>query len=291
MLQACFTKKYDQSKLQSFGPYIPETTAPSSASNTTAATSHHHHRDWVVPVAVVVPVVVVGALLGVLIFMCCRKARKDRSMHEQNSYQEANNRKSWIVPWIWSTSSAGNNKDVATDSSVTEVEHQHPHSPPPMAQVHPHELEGGGGGYFLGSSNNGDTRERWSQSTQVRSPKMGYAGPVEGMNTEVHEVHGSSRKPDDTNYDIRNMAMYPPSVVSGDIPERWAVPQSRRTVIPAGRARRRATHRAWQVQDLRRSQKGSWHMAVAMPQGSTEPSHQLMCGNKIGLRTSAIPRM
>ncbi|OCT52343.1 hypothetical protein CLCR_08082 [Cladophialophora carrionii] len=215
-----FQGKYDMTKVRSFGPFeLQSTAAPTNTSSPTATqapASGGSDRDWVIPVAVVVPVVVVGALVGVLIFLCCRRARKARARAQEDGAQSemAHNRKSWIVPWIYSTSSHAPPKDIGTDSSVTEVE-QGPHSPRPMAQTAPHELEGGGG-YFRGSDA-GAPQERWSQSTQIRSPRYDSAGPVEGMNTEVHEVEGSARVsgPEDINYDIRNMAMYPPSVVSG----------------------------------------------------------------------------
>ncbi|EXJ59283.1 hypothetical protein A1O7_06715 [Cladophialophora yegresii CBS 114405] len=215
-----FTDTYDMTKVKSFGPFELQSTAPPTNSGSSTATPapgpRGSDRDWVIPVAVVVPVVVVGALVGVLIFLCCRKARKARARAQEDGgpSEMAHNRKSWIVPWIYSTSSHAAPKDTATDSSVTEVE-QGPHSPRAMTQTSPHELEGAGG-YFR-ESDAGAPRERWSQSTQVRSPRYAYAGPVEGMNTEVHEVEGSARVsgPEDINYDIRNMAMYPPSVVSG----------------------------------------------------------------------------
>ena len=199
--------------IRSFGPYKAEVTStPSSTSSHSPIPTHHSNRDWVVPVAVTVPVVVVAAFLAGLIFMCCRR-RQGQNRQQTAASQADHSRKSWIVPWLWSTSSAGHPKDIGTDSSVTEVE---PRSPPQMMQVNPHELEGG----YFPASDTGNTRERWSSSTQVRSPRYGYAGPVEGMDTEVHEVHGSPRtnKPDNINYDFRNMALYPPSVVSGGHP-------------------------------------------------------------------------
>jgi len=221
-----FQNKYNMTKIRSFGPYATPTNSTTTAPAAPAPEAHHSNRDWVVPVAVTVPVVVVVALLAGLIFLCCRKARKDRRAQEDLAQSDvANHRRSWIVPWIWSTSSNAPHKDIGTESSVTEVE-QGPHSPPPMTQVAPHELPGTGG-YFTGSDA-GAPRERWSQSTQVRSPRYDYAGPVEGMNTEVHEVDGSARVsgPEDINYEFRNMAMYPPSVVSGGGGNSRTVPSS-----------------------------------------------------------------
>jgi hypothetical protein len=229
-VQGWFSTAYDTSKIQSFGPYQLE--SASSPSNTTSPTNTPppsgggSNRDWVVPVAVVVPVVVIGALLGALIFFCCRRSRRNRQAQEDQGQSEmADHRKNWIVPWIWSQSSQGQHKDIATDSSVTEVGDHPPHSPAPMRQVAPQELEGG---TFYTGSESGAPRERWSQSTQVRSPRYEYAGPVEGMNTEVHEVDGSARVsgPEDISYDLRNMAMYPPSVVSGGGPNSRTVPSS-----------------------------------------------------------------
>ena len=221
-----FQNKYDMTKIRNFGPFEPPA-VPTNTSTPTPPPPPKKNRDWVVPVAVVVPVVVVGALLGGLIFLCCRKARKNRAEEEMAHSEDANKRKSYILPWIRSTQPP--HKEIGTESSITEVDHG-PHSPPGMTQIDRHELEGAGyaGGYFPGHSNAEAPRERWSQSTQVRSPQMGYAGPVEGMNTEVHEVEGSARmtNPADINYEFRNMAMYPPSVVSGGGMHSQTVPSS-----------------------------------------------------------------
>lgn len=238
-----FTNTYDMSKIENFGPFkAVTTTSPTTGPTTSAASSGGgSNRDWVVPVAVTVPVVVVAALLGVLIFLCCRKARKDRRQQQEMAQSDAgtqHNRRSWIVPWIFSTGSTAPAKDIGTDSSVTEVGEQ-PHSPAPFAQVNPAELEAAG--YFPQHNDQNAPRERWSQSTQVRSPQFGFAGPVEGMNTEVHEVHGSSRitQPEDIDYNLRNMAMHPPSVVSGAAgghsrtAESLSVSQSGDSITPA----------------------------------------------------------
>ncbi|OAL30939.1 hypothetical protein AYO20_08524 [Fonsecaea nubica] len=205
-----FDKAYNKDLIRTWAPYNATT---STSTNTPTATptespSSHKDRDWVVPVAVTVPVVVGVAFFAGLIFFCCRRARRDQRKQE-DSY--AHNRKSGILSWIRSTSSAVPGKDIGTESSVTEVER--PHSPTPMIQTAPHELPAE---YFL-SKDPGSNPDRWSSSTPVRSPRGEYEGPVEGPNTEVHEVHGSSRitRPDDINYDIRNMTMYPPSFVSG----------------------------------------------------------------------------
>ncbi|KIW31241.1 uncharacterized protein PV07_02905 [Cladophialophora immunda] len=205
-----FAQAYNKDLIRTWAPYNATTTTTSTNTATNTPTpSPHHDRGWVVPVAVTIPVVVGVAFFAGLIFFCCRRARKDRQQKQEVS--EANNRKSGIMSWLRSTSSGAPGKDVGTESSVTEVDH--PHSPPSMAQIAPHELEGG---YFV-RSDPGSNQERWSSSTPVRSPRAEYDGPVEGPDTEVHEVHGSSRitRPDDINYDIRNMTMYPPSFVSG----------------------------------------------------------------------------
>ena len=215
-----FQTKYDMSRIKSYGPYkaiSTESSAPNNGTGTGGGGGGGSNRDWVIPVAVVVPIAVIALIAG-LIFLRWRKVKKDHRREEKAQSEADNNRKSWIVPWIWSTSSNAPHKDHQTDSSVTEVE-RGPQSPP-MAEVAHHELDAGGGGtggYFMGSSNPDGSRERWSHSTQVRSPRYDYAGPVEGMNTEVHEVDGSARVsgPEDINYEFRNMAMYPPSVVSG----------------------------------------------------------------------------
>lgn len=218
-----FQNKYDMTKIQSFGPFQAVTTESSAPNNGTngggggGGGGGGSNRDWVIPVAVVVPIAVIALIAG-LIFLRWRKVKKDqRRQEEMAQTQAADNRERWIVPWIWSTSGGAAHKDHQTDSSVTEVE-RFPQQSPPMQEVAHHELDAGGNrGYFVGSSNAGDSRERWSHSTQVRSPRYDYAGPVEGMNTEVHEVDGSARVsgPEDINYEFRNMAMYPPSVVSG----------------------------------------------------------------------------
>ncbi|KIX95117.1 uncharacterized protein Z520_09033 [Fonsecaea multimorphosa CBS 102226] len=205
-----FNQTYEnKNMIKTWGPYSTTTSsAPANTATHTQTSTPHHHKDWVVPVAVTVPVVVGVAFFAGLIFLCCWRARKDRQQTQDTS--EANNRKSPVWSWLRSTSSAAAGKDIGTESSITEVEH--PHSPPPMAQTSPHELPG-----YFGMSGTGSNPERWSSSTPVRSPRAEYDGPVEGPNTEVHEVHGSSRitRPDDIYYDIRNMPMYPPSVVSG----------------------------------------------------------------------------
>jgi hypothetical protein len=207
-----FNNKYNMALIRSFGPYKAEVSTPLNTSTPTPTPApHHSDRSWVVPVAVVVPIVVVGAILAGLLWFCWRK-NKRRHESDMSASETAANRKSWIVPWIWSTThgSQQGHKDTAIDESVTEVEH--PHSPPAMVQ-RPQEMEAGA--YF--PPDDSTTRERWSHSTAVRSPRYDYAGPVEGMNTEVHEVHGSSHfnHPSDVNYDPKNMALYPPSIVSG----------------------------------------------------------------------------
>ncbi|KAJ9602122.1 hypothetical protein H2200_013482 [Cladophialophora chaetospira] len=235
-----FTTPYPGT-IRSFGPFKEEP-RPGSANGTATPTptpKPHHDRKWVIPVAVVVPIVVVGAILAGLIFFCLRRNKKRRNQQATSEADSAHKSKSWILPWVYSTSgSQAAGKDIATDSSITEVEHG-AHSPQPMTQAH-HELDAGGAGYFRGSSDIGGNQERWSNSTNVRSPRYAYAGPVEGMNTEVHEVDGSARVagPDDINYDFRNMAMYPPSVVSRgadtsrDVPSS-SVSQSGDSVTPA----------------------------------------------------------
>ncbi|OAP54494.1 hypothetical protein AYL99_10942 [Fonsecaea erecta] len=205
-----FNTAYNTDLIRNWGPYnVTTTNTPTNTAAPTVTPALHHHRDWVVPVAVTVPVVVGVAFFAGLIFLCCRRARRDRQQRQDLS--EDDKKKSGILSWLRSTSTG---KDHTTESSVTEVEH--PHSPQPMAQTAPHELPGG---YFF-RSEPGSNQDRWSSSTPVRSPRAEYDGPVEGPDTEVHEVHGSSRitHPDDINYDIRNMTMYPPSFVSAGQP-------------------------------------------------------------------------
>ncbi|EXJ71228.1 uncharacterized protein A1O5_05034 [Cladophialophora psammophila CBS 110553] len=204
-----FKTQYNMDLIRTFGPYNATTPGPQTNTTTnTPPSTPHHDRGWVVPVAVTVPVVVGVAFFASLIFLCCRKARKDRQQEQETS--EANNGRGGILSWLRSTSSGMPGKEIGTESSVTEVEH--PQSPHPMRQTAPQELEGG---YFFGSEP-GTNQERWSSSTPVRSPRAEYDGPVEGPDTGVHEVHGASRtaRPDDE-YDIRKMTMYPPSFVSG----------------------------------------------------------------------------
>jgi Kelch motif len=210
-----FSTKYNMDRIKFYGPYksVNETTPPPPTHTTTGTPTPtpRPHRDWVVPVAASVGTVGGLALVGLLIFFCYHKQIAERRRQSKEP-TEANNRKSWIVPWLWSSSSAAGGNDVGSDT-ITEVEN--PSSPPPMAMANPLELEGE---YVAQSDADASTRrERWSSSTPVRSPRVEYAGPVEGPDTAVHEVHGSSRitHPDDINYDFRNMAMYPPSFVSG----------------------------------------------------------------------------
>ena len=204
-----FSTKYDMDRIKFYGPYTP-TPPTSTATPTPTPTSTStpgSDRDWVIPVAASVGTVGGLAIVGLLIFICCCKQIVERRRQNKEA-TEANNRKSWILPWIWSSSSAAGVKDVGSDTL------ENPNSPPPMAMAPP-ELERG---YFAQSDADASTRrERWSSSTPVRSPRAEHAGPAEGPDTAVHEVHGLSRiiHPDDINYDFRNMSMYPPSVVSG----------------------------------------------------------------------------
>lgn len=206
-----FSTKYDMDRIKFYGPYKSETTPTPSANTTTPTPTPppRSDRDWVIPVAASVGTVGGLAIVGLLIFRCRKQIVERRRQNKEAT--EANNRKSWIVPWIWSwiwsSSSAAGVKDVGSDTF---------NSPPPMAMAYPLELEGES---FAQSDADASTRrERWSSSTPVRSPRDGHASPVEGPDTAVfHEVHGSSQitHPDDINYDFRNMSMYPPSVVSG----------------------------------------------------------------------------
>ncbi len=207
-----FDNKYDTSKIEFFGPYKKQTTSSSNPNNSTAPTPTpppHSDRGWVVPVAATVSTVGGLALLGFLFFICCRKRIAERRRQDRETSEVSGQRKNFIIPWIFSTSSAAAGKDVGSDT-ITEVETQT--SPP--AQAGPQELEGGSD-YF------GGRQPRWSSSTAVRSPRAEYTGPVEAQDTGVsvvHEVSASAspktEKPDGINYEFRNMAMYPPSVVS-----------------------------------------------------------------------------
>ncbi|KIW15369.1 hypothetical protein PV08_05415 [Exophiala spinifera] len=212
-----FDTKYDTSKITNFGPYQkPAATTASNGTSTPTPAPHSHHRDWVVPVAVVVSVVGALTLSGFLLFMCFRKRiieRRRRILREREDSIAAGNRKSYILPWIFSTSSAAAPKDVGSDT-ITEVE---PAGSPQVLARGPHEMDSSGGNrndYFGGS------QPRWSSSTAVRSPRADWEGPAEAQDTgiaAIHEVSGSpmSEKPDGINYHFRNMSMYPPSVVSG----------------------------------------------------------------------------
>ncbi|KIX01879.1 uncharacterized protein Z518_09606 [Rhinocladiella mackenziei CBS 650.93] len=208
-----FDTKYNMDKIKFYGPYqkVSETTpSPPPSNATTSATpspAPNSDRPWVVPVAATLGTVGGLALVGALIFFCCCRGRFAKRRGENQEAAEVSQRRSWIVPWIWSTSSGAPGKDVTSDT-ITEVEH--PSSP--LQTTIPQELEGG---YVAQSDGRG--RDRWSSSTHVRSPPGEYAAPVEAQDTAVHEVPGTSRinSADDINYDFRNMAMYPPSVVSG----------------------------------------------------------------------------
>ncbi|KAK5560134.1 hypothetical protein LTR46_001884 [Exophiala xenobiotica] len=218
-----FDNKYDMSKIKFFGPYEEQTTSASNPTNSTVPTPapHHSDRGWVVPVAATVSTVGGLALLGGLFFICCRKriAERRRQERETSEVGGGGQRKNFIIPWIFSTSAAG--KDVGSDT-ITEVETQ---TTSPPVQKEPQELEGGGD-YFAGR------QPRWSSSTAFRSPQAEYIGPVEAQDTAVSVVHEKSAAtspkselPDGINYEFRNMAMYPPSVVSGGHPNLTA-PQS-----------------------------------------------------------------
>ncbi|KAK6382138.1 hypothetical protein LTS17_004023 [Exophiala oligosperma] len=210
-----FDNKYDMSKITNFGPYKKQQPATTSSNGTSTPTPapHHHNQDWVVPVAVVVSVVGGLILLGCLLFLCFRKRileHRRRVLRERENSIAAGNRTSFILPWIFSTSSAGAPKDVGSDT-ITEVE---PAGSPPVMAPGPHEIDSRNRNDYFGGS-----QPRWSSSTAVRSPRADWEGPAEAQDTgitPIHEVSGSpmSEKPDGINYQFRNMAMYPPSVVS-----------------------------------------------------------------------------
>ncbi|KAK4938510.1 hypothetical protein LTR10_021042 [Elasticomyces elasticus] len=201
-----FETKYDTSSISTFSFSATSTTTPSSnaTNSATPPPGKHHNRAWVVPVAVTVSVVGGLVILGALFFFCCySRIRKQRQQHNQQETAEAGHRKSMLLPWLWATHNAGAPKDVGSDT-ITEVE-----------PTVPQELEGGGSKWYDG--NESRRNERWSASTQVRSPRADYDGPVEAQGTAVNEMHAQSKSinPDGIDYNIRNMALYPPSVVSG----------------------------------------------------------------------------
>ncbi|KAI1618696.1 hypothetical protein EDD36DRAFT_39575 [Exophiala viscosa] len=202
-----FSTTYATTSISTFTYTQQATGTPAPASNTTSPAippPKHHDRGWVIPVAVTVSVVVGLTLLGALFFFCCySRMRKHRQQQNQQETAEAGQRKSMLLPWLWATHNAGAPKDVGSDT-ITEVE--------PTA---PQELEGGVNKYYDGSESRRNAR--WSSSTPVRSPRADYIGPVEAQGTAVNEMHAQSKSimPDDIDYNIRNMALYPPSVVSG----------------------------------------------------------------------------
>lgn len=206
-----FKTTYDMSRISTFGPFTEEaTSSPTSNATNSAIPGKHHDRGWVVPVAASVSVVGGLILLGALFFFCCySRIRKQRQLHSQQETTEAGHRKSMLLPWLWATNNAGAPKDIGSDT-MTEVDHSIPQ-----------ELEGSqykGSTYIAATEGNESHRnERWSSSTPVRSPRAEYVGPVEAQGTAVNEAHAQSRSlnPDGIDYNIRNMALYPPSVVSG----------------------------------------------------------------------------
>lgn len=228
-----FDQKYNMDKIKFYGPYRREVTEPPPVSNSTSNNTvpnnppdqgnstapnpppeePHSDRSWVTPVAAAVPsgAVVIIAIIFLLWWLRRRSERRDRDTETT----EVNQRKSWIVPWLWATHPP--QKEAGSDT-VTEVEPA-PKSPP-MSPA-PQELEGTQrDGYFTPSDMNGSNRQRWSSNTPARSPLGDYTGPVEGPDNPVnpvHEVEGSDRPvaSDQINYDIRNLAYYPPSIVSG----------------------------------------------------------------------------
>lgn len=196
-----FDTQYDMSKVKFYGPYTKEGTSTPSPNNTTApnntstssaaptsAPSHNSDRAWVIPVAVVVPVVSVLALIGALLLFCRRwRTRQTRSPSQGTS--ELHRRKSWVVPWLWSTGSETGRKDIGSDT-MTEVE---PAQSPPI-KAGPQELEGGArGDYFSGNGVNQSPHDKWVTTTPARSPHGEYNGLVEAPHSvTVHEVDGGS---------------------------------------------------------------------------------------------------
>jgi hypothetical protein len=224
-----FDQKYNTDKIKFYGPFRGEVTEPPPVSNNTVPNNTtdsgnsttpnppaepHSDRSWVTPVAAAVPSGTVVIIIGIIFLLWRRKRRFERGDRDTET-TEVNQRKSWVVPWLWATHQQ--QKEVGSDT-VTEVEPA-PKSPP-MSPA-PQELEGNQrDGYFTPSDMNESNGQRWSSTTPARSPLGGYTGPVEGPDNPVnpvHEVEGGYQPvvSDQINYDIKNLPFYPPTIVSG----------------------------------------------------------------------------
>lgn len=219
-VEGWFDQKYNMDKIRFYGPYARQVSEPPPDSNNTGqgnstapnppVEEHHSNKDWVIPVAVAVPIGSVAVLIGLLLLLLRRKRRLERLDGERET-TEVNQRKSWIVPWIWATQPQ--HKEVGSDT-VTEVE-QVPKSPPksPTPQELPASQRDG---YFTPSDTGVSSNQRWSSATPARSPLGDYIGPVEGPDNPIHEIedHHQRAASEEINYDPRNMAAHPPSIVS-----------------------------------------------------------------------------
>ncbi|KEF57043.1 uncharacterized protein A1O9_07233 [Exophiala aquamarina CBS 119918] len=218
-----FDQKYNMDKIRFYGPYAQQVSEPPPASNNTGqgnATAptpptppvdeHQSNRHWVIPVAVAVPIGSVAVLIGLLLLLLRRKRRLERQDRERETSEDNTNR--WIVPWIWAIHPQ--HKEAGSDT-VTEVE-QVPKSPPKSPP--PQELPASQrDGYFTPSDTGVSSNQRWSSTTPARSPLGEYTGPVEGPDNPIHEIEGRHQHlaSDEINYDPKNMAAHPPSIVSG----------------------------------------------------------------------------
>lgn len=211
-----FNQSYQMDKIKTY-PYevsqpTPSSTAPGTENTTVPnqPTEDHSNRDWVVPVAAAVPSASVALIIGFALLIWRRKRRLES---EEAASSDPNRPTSWIVPWIWATHAS--HKDVGSDT-VTEVE-QVPKSPT-MVSPGLQELDDTQrSGYFPSVQSNGSSHHRWSSTTPARSPLNYDIHQVEAPDNPVHEADGQQRALPiaEVNYDIRNQAMYPPTILSG----------------------------------------------------------------------------
>jgi len=222
-----FDQKYNMDKIKFYGPYArqvpPQPTPPNNdtgSGNSTGSGSgvtennNGSSKDWVVPVAVAVPIgsVAILVILGLLLFR--RKRRLERLERERET-TEVDQRKSWVIPGVWSITPQ--HREVGADTKTEEVEQELPKSPPQSPE--PQELPAyQREGYFTPSDTGVSGNQRWSSTTPARSPLAEYTGPVEGPDNAIHEVedqrHHQHFVSEEINYDPRNLGAHPPSIVS-----------------------------------------------------------------------------
>jgi hypothetical protein len=199
----------DHTKLQKYWPY----TTSAAPAATSLAPPPNDDNKWVTPVAAVLGVVGGLALVGLLLFFCVIRPRRNKNKLSEKRHSNATTdidqeqgRNGRIKRWLGGTAAAPSTsgaKDIASDI-FTETDGAV--SPPPLARSettqtnNPSELDNGyfrSGGAHLG-----------------RPPIYGGPGPHEIDSTRIHEVHGSLGNIHDV--DIRQFSGYPASVLSAN---------------------------------------------------------------------------